>query len=441
MKQNAKAKIRGHVVKPGASQGLPEEKAHPEAWMVNRLGTNDRGGPLQQAIFSNYNDDIVIEADPMTIVGRYSPARGPAERLEIGPGLRVEGGVLIGEGGGEKGDPGPPGPPGPQGEEGPAGASSSMWLYRFDSNTQAMDPGAGRLRYNSTTMANITRIYFDRLTQDGLDPTIAFTASQFDDQFVIQRRGMSGQNITFKLMAPAIDRTDWFEVWVEFVAQTGANFANNMDITVILRTRGEIGPQGPQGIQGIQGPVGNTGPQGIQGPVGGMGPVGPQGIQGVKGDTVVGPTGPKGDKGDKGDQGLQGPQGVKGDKGDPGSLGADEAPLDHKVYGRKDAAWSEVVGQVAEAPTDGKIYGRKNAGWVEAGASVIVSDAPPVGALDNSLWWCSSIGVMFIRFNDGRLVAMGDRLAATGAGRHGRAGTARAVDAGDAGAIQRTVAA
>jgi len=401
MSGKSKAKIRGRVVQQVAPPAQPTD---PLAWLVNRLQVDDNGQPLMEGIFSNYNDDIVIETDSNTLLGRYDPERGPAQRLEIGDGLRVEDGVLIGEGGGEKGDPGPPGPPGPEGPEGPAGASSSMWLYRFDGNTQAMDPGAGRLRYNTVTPPTATRIYFDRLTQDGLDPTIAFTAATFDDEFVIQRRGMSGQFQTWRLLAPAINRTDWFEVWVEYVDQTGPDFANNQEITVILRSRGQpgpvgpqgpigpVGPQGPQGFQGTKGDTGNTGPVGPQGVQGNVGPQGQQGLVGPKGDKGdqgiqgnTGATGAKGDQGDqgiigpKGDTGAQGPQGVQGEKGDPGSLGADDAPV------------------------DGKIYGRKNEGWVEVegGSSIYVGDAPPLTSPDNALWWDSDSGVLYLRYNDG----------------------------------------
>jgi len=353
-----------------------------------------------EGIFSNYNDDIVLEADTNTLIGRYDPARGPAQRLEIGDGLRVEDGVLIGEGGGEKGDPGPPGPQGPVGPEGPAGASSSMWLYRFDSNTSAMDPGAGRIRFNNSNPSLATRIYFDRLTQDGLDPTIAFTAAQFDDEFVIQERGMSAHHMTCKLLAKAIDRADWFEVAVQWISQVGANFSNNMELTVLLRVRGQpgpvgpegpvgpIGPQGPQGFQGTQGPMGSTGPVGPQGAKGDIGNQGPQGVvgpkgdkgdQGLKGDT--GNTGPKGDKGDKGDigptgdTGQQGPQGIQGVKGDPGSLGADDAPADGKTYGRKNLAWSEIIGRT------------------------FINDNAPV-AQHGEFWWESDTGILWLRYSD-----------------------------------------
>jgi hypothetical protein len=35
------------------------------------------------------------------------------------------------------------------------------------------------------------------------------------------------------------------------------------------------------------------------------------------------------------------------------------------------------------------------------GSAVYVSDTPPVGVPDNSLWWQSSIGLLYIRYNDG----------------------------------------
>jgi len=85
------ARMRGYVlveedvvVPPGA------EPRPPEAWLVNRLQVEeDDGSPTMEAIFSNYNDDIVLEMDSNTIAGRYDPARGLSQRLEIGNGLSV----------------------------------------------------------------------------------------------------------------------------------------------------------------------------------------------------------------------------------------------------------------------------------------------------------------------------------------------------------------
>ena len=399
----SKARIRGRIAKPGPAQELPGP-ADPLAWLVNRLQVDEDNQPLMQGIFSNYNDDITIDADENTLLGRVGPGRGPAQRLEIGDGLRVEDGVIYGEGGGEKGDPGPVGPPGPTGPPGPAGASSSMWLYRMDNGTAANDPGAGRYRYNNTTQSLTTKLYVDRLTQDGLDPTSLFILATFDDEFIIQERGLAAHFQKWRLLGPAINHADWFEVPVEFVSQNGSTFANNNEVTFILRTRGQPGPVGPQGPQGQEGPQGPRGPQGYTGVQGTQGPVGPIGPKGDKGDQgqqgIVGPVGqtgpqgekgetgnvgPKGDKGDQGDigptgnTGATGPQGVQGPKGDPGSLGSDEAPVDGKTYGRKNEAWAEV----------------------ESGSSIFVSDGPPLSAPDNALWWDSDLGILYLRYNDG----------------------------------------
>jgi hypothetical protein len=284
----------GNIEEP-VPQDQPQD---PAVWLVNRLATDEDGDPLQQGIFSNYNDDILLEADEGTLVGRYDPARGPAQRIVIGEGLRLEGDVLIGEGGGGGGvfigDTPPPDPKpgmqwwhsgegitylffddgssrqwvishplsvkgdkGDQGPVGPGGASSSMWFYRFDTGTAANDPGAGRLRFNSTIMGSVTHIYIDRLTLDGVDPSIAFAAASFDDEFVIQESGVAAHYIQWKLTGPAVViGGDWFDVPVQYVSQQGANFKNNVNITLLLRTTGHQGPQGPQGPQGAQGPPG-----------------------------------------------------------------------------------------------------------------------------------------------------------------------------------------
>lgn len=50
-----------------------------------------------------------------------------------------------------------------------------------------------------------------------------------------------------------------------------------------------------------------------------------------------------------------------------------------------------------------------------SGSTVYVSDTPPVGAPDNSLWWKSSEGRLYIRFNDGNTTQWVDAVA-TGLG-------------------------
>ena len=99
-----------------------------------------------------------------------------------------------------------------------------------------------------------------------------------------------------------------------------------------------------------------------------MGPTGPTGPQGPAGadSTVPGPTGPQGATGLPGDDGATGPTGPTGPAGADGAVGP-AGPAGPSTY-------------------------------------AIVSDTPPVGAADNSLWWESSLdggGLLYIRYNDG----------------------------------------
>lgn len=365
-----------------------------------------------EGIFANYNDDILLEADEGTLVGRTDPARGPAQRIEVEAPLWMRDGVLGTDatGGGEKGDPGPPGPPGPAGPEGPAGVSTSRFFYVADTHsTAASDPGGSMFRYNTAIQQNATRMYFDNLTKDGFDPTTMFTLANVDDDFLIQDKDIAGTYQRWTLLGPAISHVDWFEVPVRFVSQSGpggvCNFGWKQDVAVLLRVRGQPGPQGPVGPQGVQGNQGPKGDPGPQGPVGGMGPSGgpgPQGPKGDKGDSIIGPQGPKGDTGNTGSQGPKGsagqtgpqgdigppgPQGDKGDKGDVGPMGPSGDFGDN------------------EAPMDGLTYGRRNATWsvVEAtGARVTMSDTPPVSGMKPGDLWCETdSGFLFVFVDDG----------------------------------------
>lgn len=62
-----------------------------------------------------------------------------------------------------------------------------------------------------------------------------------------------------------------------------------------------------------------------------------------------------------------------------GGGGIPDAPSDNKLYGRKDAAWTEVVipsPGISDAPSDDKYYARRNATWSEVPSGGGISDAP-----------------------------------------------------------------
>ena len=115
-------------------------------------------------------------------------------------------------------------------------------------------------------------------------------------------------------------------------------------------TRGPQGPPGPAGpASTVPGPPGPTGPKGDKGDTG---------LQGAPGapSTVPGPQGPQGAQGVKGDTGDTG---AKGDKGDTGAMGP-------------------------------------------VGASTVsIANSPPVGVPDNTIWWESDTGLLYVKYNDG----------------------------------------
>ena len=75
-----------------------------------------------------------------------------------------------------------------------------------------------------------------------------------------------------------------------------------------------------------------------------------------------------------------------------GGGGIPDAPSDHKLYGREDGEWSEVVipaPGISDAPSDDKYYARRNATWSEVPSGGGISDAPSDSKLyarENAAW-------------------------------------------------------
>ena len=87
----------------------------------------------------------------------------------------------------------------------------------------------------------------------------------------------------------------------------------------------------------------------------------------------------------------------------------DEAPTDGQQYARQNGAWASIVipaSGIPEAPNDGKQYARKSLGWSEVviptpAPGTVIADAPPAGAVANTMWWESDTGGLFLLYNDG----------------------------------------
>ena len=83
-----------------------------------------------------------------------------------------------------------------------------------------------------------------------------------------------------------------------------------------------------------------------------------------------------------------------------------DAPADGKQYARKNLAWAEFASPIpTDAPADGKTYGRKNNAWEPAAGAAQISDCAPTLADDNTFWWDSDAGGLYIRYRDPNSVA------------------------------------
>jgi hypothetical protein len=151
------------------------------------------------------------------------------------------------------------------------------------------------------------------------------------------------------------------------------------DIHQAVNIKGDTGPKGADST--VPGPVGPIGP------IGPIGPVGPQGVQGPVG--------------------AQGPQGVKGDTGNMGPAGpgsGDMLRANNLTDVISTSASRTNLGLKGAAVLDvGQIAGTVAAGDDPrfSAAGIIVSDTPPVGAKDGTLWWESDSGLLYVRYNDG----------------------------------------
>lgn len=174
---------------------------------------------------------------------------------------------------------------------------------------------------------------------------------------------------------------------------------------------GAVGPTGPSGDPGLTGATGAVGP-GITGPTGSTGGLGPTGagMTGPTGSTgITGPTGfgagtqgPTGNTGPTGASstvtGPTGAQGTAGTPGTPGGIGTTGPTGSTGTAGSIGGAGATG----STGPTGGAgLTGPTGPAGGGGSALVLVSDTPPVAPADNSLWFESDTGRLYLRYNDG----------------------------------------
>ena len=349
------------------------------------------------------------------------------------------------------GDPGPVGPAGPSGgatgPAGPAGPTGATGAAGPAGTTGPAGPtGAAGPGYKATSVTSVTVGAGPQTftTQAGLAYSIGARA----------RASSSGTPTAW--MEGLVTAYSGTTLTINVDAISGSGAHTDWDINV----SGQQGAAGATGATGSPGTAGSTGPQGATGPAGPTGAAGPSyaassatslaiatgsktfstqtglayligararassngtpsawmegavtaysgsaltinvdlvnssgtfadwnlNIAGQQGATgATGGTGPPGTTGPTGATGATGPIGLTGPTGATGAGvpigGATGTVLTKNSATDYDTVWLAASGG--------------------GGTSVIVSDTPPTGVPDNTLWWESDSGLLYVRYNDG----------------------------------------
>jgi hypothetical protein len=148
-----------------------------------------------------------------------------------------------------------------------------------------------------------------------------------------------------------------------------------------------------------------TGPIGLTGATGSTGPTGYTGATGPTGPTGIGATGPTGAIGPIGPAGASGPAGPVPWLSPPVTWTAATnyvvGPPASLVY-QGGTTYAATVNHQSGANFATDLAAGKWAAVVSSsGSQVYISDTAPTGAPDNSLWWESDSGLLYVLYNDG----------------------------------------
>ena len=117
--------------------------------------------------------------------------------------------------------------------------TEGQWNY-FTTNVMA-DPGSGKYRTDATGWVGIANLAVSVITYTGIDRTAYLAALQVGDILSINTMAASSNWVHYKVTAPPINNTTWFQIPVSDVESSGAPPANS---TVCLLTFSTTGTGG-----------------------------------------------------------------------------------------------------------------------------------------------------------------------------------------------------
>lgn len=142
--------------------------------------------------------------------------------------------------------------------------------YTYLTDTANSDPGSGKIKFNSATLASINTVRISETDGDG--NAIAALLATFDDSTTTAHRGIltmikdgAPANILVLDVTSALtDNGTWDNFTVAFIASSGT-FANNDTVKIFFDRTGD---QGACGISGVAGACGVSGTAGTNGACG-----------------------------------------------------------------------------------------------------------------------------------------------------------------------------
>jgi hypothetical protein len=129
--------------------------------------------------------------------------------------------------------------------------AQSAFRWNFDASTVTADPGMGKLRFDNTTLINITQLMLNAQSADFGNPNVSGWVITWDDSTNLTSRGsiyvrnaVSPENfLVFDVNGPVIDNGTWQSVTVKYIAH-GGTLADGDNLAVAFTRTGNAGTSG-----------------------------------------------------------------------------------------------------------------------------------------------------------------------------------------------------
>jgi hypothetical protein len=111
--------------------------------------------------------------------------------------------------------------------------------WRFDQNTTAADPGAGKFRLDTITpQVSATNIYIDDNSKQNMDMGLIFSTLSLGDLVFVQQKADSTRALLFQITGAATDNTGWWTIPVTGGEASANDLLTNQDCSFIFHTSG-----------------------------------------------------------------------------------------------------------------------------------------------------------------------------------------------------------